>query len=301
MLKNKFNKNDLGATFAFAVLATIIVNLAMSFVAQIFGVAMDNYALKIVFTAINTVAIGSTAFIYAKLSKTNVVTATKLNTKPPIAHIGWGCLATVFLIAFMLPLNNWICKLIVLMGLPNPDVNIQMDLASMIIFAAVLPAFCEEVIFRGAVAGSIECNKNKLASLAIAGALFSVFHMNPAQTVHQFALGALLALMYFRSGSLWTTVIIHFFNNMFVIALSSIFGDEAINLFVDNNAIWLFFVGLICFAGCVVGYMFTTKSKWQAEVTDEQEPKYNKSCWILLASGLVICVGVWIMVLFVGV
>lgn len=301
MLKNKFNKNDLGATFALAVLATIIVNLAMSFVAQIFGIAMDNYALKIVFTAINTVAIGSTAFIYAKLSKTNVVTATKMNAKPRVAHIGWGCLATLFLIAFMLPLNNWICKLIVAMGLPDPDVNIQMDLASMIIFAAVLPAFCEEVIFRGAIAGSIEDNKNKLASLAIAGALFSVFHMNPAQTVHQFALGALLALLYYRSGSLWTTVIIHFFNNILVIALSVIFGDEAINVFVDRNAIWLFFVGLICFAGCVVGYMFTTKSKWQAEATEEEEPKYNKNCWILLSSGLVICIGVWIMILFVGV
>lgn len=301
MLKNKFNKNDLGATFALAVLATIVINLIMSFVAQIFGIAMDDYVLKIVFTAINTVAIGSTAFIYARLSKTNVITATKLNTKPPIAHIGWGCLATLFLIAFMLPLNGWICKLIVAMGLPNPDVNIEMDIASMIIFAAVLPAFCEEVVFRGTIAGAIEDNKNKLASLAIAGALFSVFHMNPAQTVHQFALGALLALLYYRSGSLWTTVIIHFFNNIFVIVLSVIFGDEAINLFVEQNAIWMFFVGLICFVGCVVGYMFTTKSKWQAEETIEQEPKYNRNCWILLVSGLVICVGVWIMVLFVGV
>lgn len=300
MLKTKFSKNSLGTIFALAVFATILVSLAAAFVAQIFSIDGDNYAFTLVSTAINTLAIGSVAFIYAKLSKTNVVTATKLNTKPPIAHIGWGCLATVFLIALMLPLNSWICKLIVAIGLPNPDVNIEMDIASMIIFAAVLPAFCEEIVFRGAIAGSIENNKNKLANLAIAGALFSVFHMNPAQTVHQFVLGALLALLYYRSGSLWTTVIVHFFNNIFVIIISVIFGDEAINAFVDQNSIWMFFVGLICFAGCVVGYMFTTKSKWQMEKTDEEEPRYGRNCLILLLTAVAICVAVWLMILFVG-
>lgn len=300
MLKSSFNKNDLGANFALTVLITILVSLAVSFVAQIFGIETNNYVLQIVSTAINTLAIGSAAFIYAKVSKTNVVTATKMNLKPPVAHIAWGCLATLFLIVFMIPLNNWICKLIVAMGLPNPNVALNLDVVSMIILAAILPAFCEEVVFRGAIAGSIESNKNKLASLAIAGALFSIFHMNPAQTVHQFALGAFLALLYYRGGSLWTTVIVHFFNNIVVIALSAIFGEAADNFFIENG-IWLFFVGLVCFAGCVVGYLFTTKSKWQTCGADEEEPKYNRNCLIMLLAAVAICVAVWILILFVGV
>lgn len=183
MLKDRFNKNDLGLNFAMAVFATLVVSLLVSIVAQIFSLSSDNVALQLISTAVNTLAIGSMAFVCATISKTKVVSATKMNVAPPIAHIGWGILATLFLITFMIPLNGWIAELIVKMGLPYPDVDIDMPLVWMIILAAVLPAFCEEIVFRGAIAGSLEKNKNKLASLAIAGALFSVFHMNPAQTV----------------------------------------------------------------------------------------------------------------------
>lgn len=298
MLRNNFNKNDLGANFSLAVFATLIVSLAVSFVAQIFSVSLDNTALQIASTAINTLAIGSVVFIYSAASKTNVVTAIKMNARPPLAHIGWGCLSTAFLIIFMVPLNGWIAKLIVAMGLPAPGVNLEMDVVWMVILAAVLPAFCEEAVFRGAVAGSLERNGNKLASLAIAGALFSVFHMNPAQTVHQFVLGAFLALLYYRSGSLWTTVIVHFFNNITVIILDAVFGEQ-INVFFDKNAIWLFFVGLVCFAGSVTGYLFTTKSKWQT-ASEGEEQKYGRNCLILLFVGAGICLATWIAVLFLG-
>lgn len=299
MLNKKFGKNNLGLNFALPVFAMMGVSLLVSFIVQIFSIPTDNYFVQVVSTAVNTLAIGSMAFVCAAVTKTNPVTATKLKEKPPIAHVGWGCLATLFLITFMVPLNGWISELIVLMGLPAPSVSLDMDIVSMIIFACVLPAFCEEVVFRGAIAGSLENNKNKLASLAIAGALFSVFHTNPAQTVHQFALGAFLALLFYRSGSLWTTVIVHFFNNALVVALDAIFGEK-LDVFFAENAIWLFFVGLICFAGAVVGYLFTTKSKWQTENGDEEEPKYNSACKILLFTSAGICLAIWILVLFFG-
>lgn len=297
MLRERYSKNDIGAAFAITLLATVIVSLLVSIVSQIFGNESNRYALLLVSTALNTLAIGGVAFLYAKVSKANVVTATKLKEKPPVAHIGWGCLSTLFLITFMTPLNGWICKLIVAMGLPNPNVSLDMDVVSMIILAAVLPAFCEEIVFRGTIATALEGNKNKLASLAIVGALFSVFHMNPAQTVHQFVLGAFLALLIYRSGSLWTAVIVHFFNNIVVIALSAIFG-EAVDVFFEQNAIWLFIVGLVAFAGCVAGYLLTTKSKWQ---TDEDEPKYGKKCLILLFVAVAVCLITWALVLVVGV
>lgn len=302
MLKNKFAKNDLGAIFAVAVLSTVIISLLVSFAAQIFSIDSKNYAFQLVSSALNTLAIGGSAFVYAAMSKTKIVPATKMNAKPSLAHIGWGCLTTLCLITFMIPLNGWIAQGIVALGLPEPGVAIDMDVVSMIALAAVLPAFCEEVVFRGALAGSLENNKNKLASLAIVGGLFSLFHMNPAQTVHQFVLGAFMALLYYRSGSLWTTVIVHFFNNAFVIALSAIFGSAADEFFA-KNAIWLFFVGLVCFAGCVAGYLFTTKSKWQNEPAEDEEQgsKTKASCWVLLSVSAGICLIMWIFALFIGV
>lgn len=297
MLKQYFIKKDLGLNFSMALSATLVINLVMSFVAQIFGIPYENYAFRWVFTAVNTLAIGAMAFVCCAISKTNPVTALKLKVKPSLAHVGWGCLATLFLITCMIPLNGWISELIVSLGLPNPSVNINFDVASMIVLACVLPAFCEEIVFRGAVAGALENNKNKLASLAIAGALFSVFHMNPAQTVHQFVLGAFLALLLFRSGSVWTCVIVHFVNNLFVVVLDAVFGKQAEEFFA-NNAIWLFFVGLACFVACVVGYLFTTKSNWNKS-SNEEEAKYGVNCLVLLFIAVGICLAVWIATLFV--
>ena len=294
MLREKYSANDLGVSFAILTLATIAVQLVATIVAQIFSIDINDTTFNIVANAANTLFIGGSAFAYAAISRTKVVTATKMNVKPPLAHLGWGCLATLFLIVLMVPLNDWIADGIVALNLPRPSVNIQMDVVSMIIIAAILPAFCEEVIFRGTIAQSLEGNKNKLASLAIVGGLFALFHMNPAQTVHQFVLGAFLALLAYRSGSLWTTVIVHFFNNIVVIAIDAIFGEQA-NVFFENNAIWLFFVGLICFAGSIVGYLFTTKSKWQSEQTDGEQTKITKGSLAMLLVAVGVCLLMWIL------
>lgn len=297
MLREKYSTNDVGVSFAVVMIAYIAVQLAVTVIAQIFNVDIEaNTTFYIVASAVNTAVIGASAFVYAAITKAKVAPATKMNVKPPIAHIGWGCLATLFLMSFMLPLNGWISQLIVSMGLPEPSVDIPgMNIVAMIFVAAILPAFCEEVIFRGTIAQALEGNKNKLASLAIVGGLFAIFHMNPAQTVHQFVLGAFLALLVYRSGSLWTAVVVHFFNNIVVIALSAIFGESADEFFAQN-AIWLFFVGLICFAGCAVGYLFTTKSKWR--VDDEQTKiKGGSLAMLLIAAG--VCLFVWILTLIV--
>lgn len=306
MLRTKFNKNDLGASFGLTVLSVVVVSLAVSLVAQIFKIDMQDseskttYIFNIVATALNTLCIGAMAFVYCAGTKTDAVRATKLNVKPHVAHVGWGCLGTLCLIVAMVPLNGWIAQLIEVLGLPELGVSLDMDIISMIFCAAVLPAFCEEIIFRGTIASSLEGNKNKLATLAICGGLFSIFHMNPAQTVHQFFLGAFLALLMLRSGSVWTTVIVHFFNNIVVIILSAAFG-ESVDIFFEKNAIWLFFVGIVCFAASVVGYLYTTKSKWQLQSSEEEEPKYSKACFILLFTSVGVCALMWIVTLFVGV
>ncbi|MDE7454979.1 MAG: CPBP family intramembrane metalloprotease [Clostridia bacterium] len=295
MLREKYNTNDLGISFAVVTIMYLVVNLIMSVILQIFHIDQHNVAFNIIFNVLATLAIGGSAFVYSAISRSKVVTVTKMNVKPPLAHIGWGCLATLFLITCMLPLNNWIADCIEAMGLPRPSVDIEMNVVWMIIVAGILPAFCEEIIFRGTIAQTLQGNRNKLASLAIVGGLFAVFHMNPAQTVHQFVLGAFLALLVYRSGSLWTSVIIHFFNNIVVIILSATLG-ESIDIFFQQNAIWLFFVGLIGFVGCVCGYMFTTKSKWQ---TDEEQSKISGASLAMLLIAVGVCLFVWIVNLVV--
>lgn len=278
--------------------------LIASFVlALIFGVDADGWKFWLM-QGLYTVLIGSTAFIYSALTKTKVFVATRLNKAPRYAHFLWGCLATVFLIFFMTPLNNLLMKAIESLGFERPSVEFPNDLVGLLVVACLLPCFTEEIVFRGTIAQSLENNGNKLASLAISGALFALFHANPAQTIHQFVLGAFLTLLVFRSGSLWTSIIVHFFNNALVVALSytPLGYDEFWN--TNTNAVWvavLFAVGLVGFVMSLFGYLKTTKSVWQMDKADgESQSKSTLSAFsiVCLSVGVFVCSLLWIVSLF---
>ena len=121
MLREKYSKNDLGLSFAAVTLAMVCYALFSSSIALIFKFDKE-YWWTVLQLTLNTLIIGASAFVYAAISRTNVVKATKINQKPPIAHIGWGVLSTLFLITMMVPLNNWVMEGIAKIGLAKPSV-----------------------------------------------------------------------------------------------------------------------------------------------------------------------------------
>lgn len=313
-MKTAYNKNDLGKSFGLTVAMMLVLQLVLSLAfSRTYNEDIGQYVDWAYWTiqSLYAVALGSVTFIYARLTKTNVASATKARVKPPLAHIGWGCLATAFLILFMLPANEWFLYLFELVGLKRPQTSIPTNLPQttrillMVAVACVIPCITEEFLFRGTISSSLLCNKNKLASLSICGGLFALFHLSAAQTLHQFVLGTFLALLYFRSGSIWTTVCVHFFNNAVVAILDCTLSDS---IFVGKYD-WVFaIVGAIGFAGCVVGYLFTTKSKWntnaaeqQAETDNnlsEEQEKINPMSFIMLVVACAVCLFLWIWGLF---
>ena len=291
-----YNRNDLGKSFGLAVAAMLVGQFALSLIFLPFTNAdgtLPNWAFWLM-QALYTIVIGSTAFIYAALTKADVWAVTSLNKPPKLAHVGWGCLATVFLIALMLPINEFAMKLIVRMGFPEPSVDLPMQIVPMILVACVLAAVTEEVVFRGTVARTVANHKNQLAALAISGALFAIFHMNPAQTLHQFVLGAFLTLLVLRSGSVWTTVLVHLFNNLVAVILT--FTPLTDAFFVDY---WYVFVpiGLVGFVACVFGYLKTTSSSW---THSEEELGADRRSIEFLVVGVVVCAVLWIFSLVGG-
>lgn len=305
-MRTAYNKNDLGKSFGLTVAVMLFLQLVLSLAfSRFYNTETKQYADWAYWTlqAVYAVGLGSVPFIYAALTKTNVLSACRMRTTPQWAHIGWGCLATAFLVAFMLPVNEWFLDLFVLMGLKRPQTSMPMNLPYstlipvMVLVACVVPAFTEEFLFRGTISGSIRNNKNKLATLAICGGLFALFHLSAAQTVHQFVLGALLALLYFRSGSIWTTVCVHFFNNALAVTLTFTVDAE---VFVGKYA-WVFvLVGALGFAGSICGYLFTTKSKWTvvADNAEAAQPKTETASFVILMIAIAACVALWIAGLF---
>ena len=294
MLRLNYQKKDLGFAFGTAVAAMVTASLALSL---IFGSAADGWRFWLM-QALYTLCIGASVFIYDAIARINPVAASRLNVKPRFAHMGWGFLATVCLIFAMMPVNSMFLDAIEAVGLKRPSVDIPDDLAGLLIVAALLPAFCEELVFRGAVAQSAGAMKNKLAALAVSGGLFALFHANPAQTVHQFVLGALLTLLVLRSGSIWTSVAVHLFNNALVVALNytPLGADEFWSVTANTGTVLgIMFAGIVGFALCVFGYLKTTESVWKPSEDEGASPTASR---IVLLASVVVCVVLWVSALF---
>lgn len=270
------------------------VNLVTQVIASALLIAFPDsdvvFWLAITFTS---VCLGLSVVVYSKLINVDFVSATTLNVKPRLTDVLWGMLATLGLIAVMIPVNSWIFDIIQSLGFPRPSVELPMQIVPLIICGSLVPAINEELVFRGVIGNGLARSENgNLKALLLSGLVFSLFHMNPAQTVHQFVLGVMLALLCYRSGSVWTSVIIHAFNNVIAVVLSFVV-DESVLL---NNSLWLIVGGLVIFVGATVGYFATTKQSTQPQT----EVKTDGSSKVAFVSAMAVCLLMWIFALVVG-
>lgn len=97
---------------------------------------------------------------------------------------------------------------------PTPDPSIPPDQAVLWSMAvALVPAFCEEFLFRGLVLPQL-LPYGKTVAVIGSALLFGLMHANPAQMLYATVAGIVLGLVAIESGSIWAGVLIHLFNNL---------------------------------------------------------------------------------------
>ena len=76
----------------------------------------------------------------------------------------------------------------------------------------LVPAFCEEFLFRGAILTNC-LPFGRGTAILIRALLFGLMHQNAEQIFYAFGAGLVLGLVYERTGSIWNCVFLHLFNN----------------------------------------------------------------------------------------
>jgi uncharacterized protein len=127
----------------------------------------------------------------------------------------------------------------------------------------LLPAFCEEVFFRGALQPLIaRIAKNVHIGIWGSAILFSLFHFQLYSFLPRVLLGALLGYLVIWSGSLWTSIIAHFVNNLLaVILILSISPTELENTAEMEGTPWFNFALSFALFG-IMTYYLNTISVW---------------------------------------
>ncbi len=91
------------------------------------------------------------------------------------------------------------------------------DIVLAVITSALIPAFFEELFFRGLIMTNL-MPLGKNFSIITSGIIFGLIHGNHNQILFATLSGFLFGIIYAKSGSLWLCIIIHLFNNLISVA-----------------------------------------------------------------------------------
>jgi membrane protease YdiL (CAAX protease family) len=111
--------------------------------------------------------------------------------------------------------------------------------AALLSVSVFAPLF-EEWLCRGLVLRGLMKNMNPTGAILVSAAFFAILHMNPWQAIPAFLLGILFGYVYYRTGSLKLTMLMHCVNNTFSLLLSKIPGLEDIESFMDILSPWAY-------------------------------------------------------------
>ncbi len=226
MKRKTIGASESSSIYLFGVCAVSIVSLFLSLIfskstAQFDGMSVFAWVayplIQLAFFA--TVAIYSKARHIDELYVARVHKYTNVKQIILIPFIG---IATILV---FLPLANLWTSFLSLIGYEGSAVsmpaysNVGVYFLSLIVMA-VLPAFCEELFMRGNVFAGLS-TKSVWFGILMSALFFSLMHSNPYQTVHQFGLGMVLAIVMILSGSIFACVLLHFFNNFVSITMTA--------------------------------------------------------------------------------
>ena len=153
-----------------------------------------------------------------------------------------------------------------------------------ILTLCILPAVTEEIALRSVVQSGI-LSGNIIVNALIGGLLFALFHMNPAQTPYQFAVGFCFSLLSAKSKSTLPTTLAHFLNNLAVVTVEYFFPT----LFTVGGWVTTAFtvLGVVCLVG-IIALIIIDRS-------EKQEKGSLKVFFTCGLAGIVACALMWIL------
>lgn len=185
--------------------------------------------------------------------------------------------------------NGWFVELLSLIGYTAPGDSTLPSVAGggivgVLFVVAVLPAFCEETIFRGIILDGVK-DIGTVAACLLGGLLFSIFHQNPTQTIYQFICGAAFTLLAIRADSVIPTILVHFINNAVIIFD---YRFEFLAKISADGAIAVYAVSAVCLIASLVYLIFFDKK------TNRKKEGAIKPFILPALVGIILCAVMWI-------
>lgn len=109
-------------------------------------------------------------------------------------------------------------------------------LCTNVFFVAVIPAFCEELLFRGTFQPLLAATlRSSHAGIWITAIIFSGIHLQFFGFLPRLILGLIFGYLFFWTGNLWYSIIAHFINNFVSVMAVYFYGWKTLSDQVGQN------------------------------------------------------------------
>lgn len=134
------------------------------------------------------------------------------------------------------------------------------DHFAMILMTSVFAPILEEIMFRGIIQkGMINNGVKPMTAIIIASIVFGLVHANPWQFVGGVLLGLILGVVYYKTGSLLASILLHSFNNLISCLLMILAKKESFSEFFGIPEWQILSIGLVLLV--IFGFFFIKKYK----------------------------------------
>lgn len=120
---------------------------------------------------------------------------------------------------------------------------------------ALIPAVGEEMTFRGVIQQSLTRRMNPHIAIILSAAIFSFFHFQFFGFLPRLFLGILLGYMFYITGSLWTSILMHFVNNGAAVTLyylGNIGVIEDAEHWGETQNVWIIVASAVMTLGLII-------------------------------------------------
>lgn len=191
--------------------------------------------IRIVLFLNHTILFIIPAIIYVIVTKCNIKEIFKFKRLP-----FKDLILVIILALFCIPIMNFF-GLLSAMFFENNIGNLMTSISStpyiiLMLLIAVMPAITEEITLRGIVLSGYD-GKGKFKSALVIGLFFGIFHLDAQQFLYATVLGFILAYVVRATGSIFSSMIMHFILNGSSITIQKITSLTSSNLMEQSTDI----------------------------------------------------------------
>ena len=129
--------------------------------------------------------------------------------------------------------------------------------SSFLLTAIFAPIF-EEWLCRGMVLRGLLTKMKPGWAIVISALFFAVIHMNPWQALNAFLIGLVMGYVYYKTGCLWLTMLMHFVNNGFAVICAQIPSLSEYDFWIEmmgrTTYVVIYIAGLAALVLCIMAF-----------------------------------------------